>query len=253
MQNAEPSLVPEILVCSAWEPEQRVLRDFFGAQIESRPSDQELAILRGTTAPLGHDLNKPRDPRVSFCLLGTGSISAAATLGGFLGARVGHGEPLPRLAVFVGTAGAMRQAAPVPAPTLPFAATVSTVSWFDLGEATGQGYLPTSQRNETVLPSYPGTDPSPLPQGSCVSTWAITRSLPENTVRPGWLENLELYGFALTCQRFGIPWRAWLGVSNWTGTQAHQEWVEHHLTASALAQAAFYAAAFGGGSSSKPR
>lgn len=252
MHSAERSLWPEILICSAWEPEQRVLRDFFGAQMESRPSDQELAILRGTTAPLGHNLRRPEGTEISFCLLGTGSISAAATLGGYLGARVGRGASLPGLAVFVGTAGALPHAAPVPAPTLPFVATVSSVSWFDLAEATGQGYLPTSQRNETVLPSYPGTDPSPLPQGPCVSTWAITRSLPESTARPGWLENLELYGFALTCQRFGIPWRAWLGVSNWTGTQAHQEWVEHHLRASALAQAAFYAAAFGGGSSSKP-
>jgi hypothetical protein len=219
-----------ILVCSAWEPEQRVLRERLSGEL-------------------------------SFCLLGVGSFAAASCLSGRLAESRCRGHALPREVWFVGTAGLLLPSGGL-RRALPFAVRVASATWFDVLVAQRRSYLTSAQQEEQVLKSLdagsggPGLDdPNDVWTLPCRSTWGITLDPSEPTLHQGegcHLENLEIYGFAKVCKDHGVPWRAFVGVSNWVGEQAHTQWKEHHVAASEMAQALAYAAVFGGGSSSKP-
>jgi nucleoside phosphorylase len=42
------------------------------------------------------------------------------------------------------------------------------------------------------------------------------------------LENMELFGIARTAEKFSIEWSALLSVTNFVGSNAHQEWLLNH-------------------------
>jgi nucleoside phosphorylase len=49
------------------------------------------------------------------------------------------------------------------------------------------------------------------------------------------VEHLEAYGVAAACAARGIPFGAALGVANYVGARARDEWRTHHRTAAAAA------------------
>jgi hypothetical protein len=160
----------------------------------------------------------------------------------------------PQLICFVGTAGANQSCFGEPV-SLPFADCVSEVGWYDPAVAAGSSYVPGVMQPGAILSGGGFGDfqsnARDIASGhSCVSCYGISTRPNEFANYNGWYENLELYGVARAAARFGISWRAFLGVSNWIGASAHQEWQRYHESASACAQRLCYAALLGGGSSS---
>lgn len=46
------------------------------------------------------------------------------------------------------------------------------------------------------------------------------------------VENMELYGVAKVANMNNIPWSAYLGITNYTNANAHQDWLEHNVRVS---------------------
>ncbi len=72
-----------------------------------------------------------------------------------------------------------------------------------------------------------------LKSAKVVTTLSITiddecaRMMGENT---GYhVENLELYGIALLCSSFKVPWSAILGLTNSVGSKGREQWLQNHF------------------------
>jgi nucleoside phosphorylase len=49
------------------------------------------------------------------------------------------------------------------------------------------------------------------------------------------VEHLEAYGVAAACAARGVPFAAALGVANYVGARAREEWRAHHRTSASAA------------------
>jgi hypothetical protein len=223
----------KVLICSAWEPEQAGLRDRIADHIsQGRLSDARLEL--------------------DFMLCGVGVFAALESVMTYLAAK--NVQSLPQLICFVGTAGA-NQSCFSEKVELPFADCVREVVWYDAAVASGKSYIPGVMQQGAALTGgrfgdFHSNTSEFASEHLCVSCYGISTRPNDFGNYNGRYENLELYGVARAAARFGISWRAFLGISNWIGASAHQEWREYHEPASACAQRLCYAALFGGGSSS---
>lgn len=223
----------KVLVCSAWDPEQTVLRE---RVIESSSGEQvnEISL----------------EPEFLIC--GVGVFAALESVTRHLAGK--SMDLLPDLICFVGTAGAERSCF-AETVQLPFGDCVTEVLWHDHALAAGEGYVPGVMQREAALGGGNlrgkafGFE-ALVSDKKCVSCYGISTQRNDFFKSECCYENLELYGVARAAARFGIAWCAFLGISNWIGTMAHQEWQTNHEAASACAQRLCYAALFGGGSSS---
>ena len=222
-----------VLICSAWEPEQAGLRDMIAD-------------------PIAQELISDSQLELDFMLCGVGVFAALESVIVYLAGK--NLQLLPQLICFVGTAGANQSCFGEPV-SLPFADCVSEVGWYDPAVAAGKSYIPGVMQQGTILRGgkfgdFQSNTRDVASAHSCVSCYGISTRPTEFASYSGWYENLELYGVARAAAQFGISWRAFLGISNWIGASAHQEWHTYHESASACAQRLCYAALLGGGSSS---
>lgn len=241
----EPEASSRILILSAWEPEQRLLRNVLhGASAGSASPLGELESARAATwrekygvselSQLGRD--------VAFACLGVGVFQALEFLCDWLRDGPAVSKNPPTLC-FTGTGGVVGKRF-----INPFAARVSAVCWYDPRVLTGHAYLPPQMEREWVFWSEVGADEGTVSL-TCLGTFGITRSTAAQDAaltalkeRLGldqaadFAENLELYAVARAAARYGLKWRAHLGVSNETGPLAHAQWKSHHIPASCLAQ-----------------
>lgn len=68
----------------------------------------------------------------------------------------------------------------------------------------------------------------------CMCSLEITKSkelsetIAEHYKNHNLVENMELYGVAKVCSDYQIPWNAFLGITNLTHENAHQQWQANH-------------------------
>lgn len=229
--NSQP-----IWICSAWEPEQRVLRSLWDERMipaldeleqDARERCLRLASPEAITPP-------------EFIILGVGAFSALESM-----TREFLHRQAPKTVFFVATAGAtqgaVRDLGDVFCPT--------QVMWEDWSVESGQTYLPAVMSRELRYDLVPSKDATLQAHKLCRSAFGITQILPSEDAA-GIAENLELYSCVRACSQRSIAVAAYLGISNWIGPNAHDEWRAFGLAASCAAQIELYAA-LGGGSSSK--
>ncbi len=230
---------PLCVVCSAWLPEQRVLRSLAaGKRSESADelSEVELCCRRVClesleSAGVGAELFQQE---VAFLLLGVGVFSAllktqsvARRISRLGGCSQFH---------FVGTAGEALEGE----FEKPRAVTVSEARWVDFDVLERNSYVP-----ELMLPelrqvaAVPSSGMDSLEGQPCTSALGISR-VERSCYTPGIdLENLEIYGLARACSESGFLWQASVGVSNKIGPKSHAEWKRFHSAASCEAQLLF--------------
>ena len=150
--------------------------------------------------------------------MGIGAVAAAVGTAGLL-SRVA-----PARVLFVGTCGAYDDRLAI--GDLLSAAFVLATS---LEEASGAAYRPGAEVSRWT----PGFR-LPLPEHGVAVTPAITRTAAGAAAlgRVAAVENLELSGVFAACASAGIPVAAALAVANRVGPRAHEEWREHHASAS---------------------
>ncbi len=136
----------------------------------------------------------------------------------------------PAAVVLVGTCGAYRSAG--------FAiGDVVVARWLklvDLGSLVGQTELlePLSVAIEAHVPMSEGLSAEGARAGSVATTLAITvddsaaARIASGTRAD--VEHLEAYGVAVACAARGIPFASVLGVANFVGARAREEWRMHH-------------------------
>ncbi len=194
------------LIVSAWLPEQSYLREQGSLQ---------------------------RD--CTFLLTGVGPLKACLQVA----RAIEKGRKEQRLVTrvsFVGTAGAYDT---VRFPLLS-AHRVAVAVFTDAAAASGLSYFPAEAS------PHGRTSVSPLSQAAepglvCVCPPSVTRdaTFATSLARLGSFENLELAGIAEACAEDGVPWEAYLGVSNAVGPSSHEEWKASHAEASLAAQRLF--------------
>ena len=238
-----------ILVCSAWLPEQRCLRAVFeaGFPLGNRlndlfPAELKLKEKLENAQQTGHIIM----PRLEFLLLGIGAFHALEELVVYL-ERV---KVRPDLVCFLGTAGQV-----VPSTDVfehPFAVQVNKVQYFDVALHSGSSFVPDqieatfsleSSTPEELRFSHLGQVPEWCTKGAkwvCATTLGITKEAPALYDQTAHFENLELYGLARACARFQMPWTSYLGISNKIGHAAHEEWKRFHIEASCISQHLFF-------------
>ena len=232
----------EILICSAWLPEQRVLKHVCedgNGRVGVDWAQEEI----GCAAAL-QPFIQDEFARISFRFLicGMGAFKAQETLLMHLAGL----EKKPDLVCFVGTAGLVGNCAEE--FKQPFSVTVNKVRWLDFALLQGHAYAPPGLDKSYVVESpvsfyLNGTSgretvPEFLQERNlvCASTAGITLRAPHGYDSQADLENLELFGVARACEHFKLPWLGYLGVSNSIGQNAHEQWRQHHIHASCLAQ-----------------
>jgi hypothetical protein len=265
MRDAETRL----LILSAWNPEQRLLRRLLGhpeSHGELTFSPFELAQEACLRTRYGEEPLRRLGQMVDFCCIGVGVFQSLEFLCSHLlhwQKQNGSGPAL----CFTGTAGLVGRSF-----AEPFACRVKAVYWYDRTHSRGQSYVPPQMEQELFFTSdsthdqkvtealprcaaTPGQDSttpveeSDTHQFVCLGTFGITRDASDDlqmcehlierfrlSDSVTFVENLELYAVARAANRFGLSWQAELGISNETGPCAHQQWTSHHLVASCLAQ-----------------
>lgn len=204
-------------------------------------SDLDVMVLAAHPSELAHFVTSVGGdaPRIG---IGACTIRMGAVGVGIAASAAGAIEQLlterPRAVVLVGTCGAYPGSGRAIADVLVARGTrlVSTAA------ARGHGYMP-----EPMLARFEASleiaralgEAASAPPVEVATTLAITsdeelaRTL---AARTGCVaEHLETYGVALACERLGVRWGAVLGVANQVGPRAHEEWLSHHVRASARA------------------
>lgn len=233
------------LIVSAWEPEQRVLRQVLHGPSEGTPSplsEPESVHEMAWRERFGRAELERLGRQVVFGCLGVGVFQALEFLCGWLKAGAAEGKTQPLLC-FTGTGGIVGKKF-----TQPFAELVKAVFWYDPRVVTQHAYVPPQMEREMVFRSEVDEDDD-LPKLTCLGTFGITCNSSDQAAAVGalreklalspsedFVENLELYAVARAAARFGLKWRAQIGVSNETGPLAHEQWKSHHIQASCLAQ-----------------
>lgn len=180
----------------------------------------------------------PKDA-VSFLLTGVGPLRACAQMLTALQNALQAGRPFSHVS-FVGTAGVYDLAR---FPLLS-AHQVSRAVFTDGAAALGLSYFPAEPSpsgRSFVSPFHLSGE-----EWTCVCPPSITRDarLATALASLGEFENLELAGVAEACAQKGVPWDAFLGVSNAVGPSAHDEWKASHEASSVAAQKLFLRVAF---------
>jgi nucleoside phosphorylase len=94
-----------------------------------------------------------------------------------------------------------------------------------------------------VTDAHPATHQALLRAGARVADVATTLAITVDDAAAALIarastahvEHLEAYGVAAACAARGIPFGAALGVANYVGARAREEWRAHHRTAAAAA------------------
>lgn len=250
-----------LLVCSAWLPEQKIMRALFETTLNF--DHASLTDIEKSVVEKWHkaaSLAIESGLQVDFLLCGVGVFQALENLCLYLQNRSFD------MVIFTGTAGMNPlfsvdlKVDPSKSEFEPFASLVHRVVWYDEAIAAGSAYVPAPMKEELEIVSE--FDSRALVQSGdlratdlrtteeegqifppltleCACTTGITSVLSScgerENLRPA-LENLELYGVARACKKYELPWFASLGVSNMLGEQAHMQWKKNHVLASARAQ-----------------
>jgi uncharacterized protein YlzI (FlbEa/FlbD family) len=184
-----------LLICSAWE--------------------EEVRALNGQQSTVNGEHIKT---------LGIGYLEAALKLNNIL-----RDANYSRI-IFLGTAGAYSN-------ELQIGDIVNVASVALLNPLTieGKGYVP---REYNLYESSRVNGQGSTVNANCLSSLEITtnevisKTIIENspfTVHQLPLtENLELYGVAKVASEHNIPWSAFLGITNYTNVNAHQDWKANH-------------------------
>jgi hypothetical protein len=223
--NTKPFLGINILVVSAWPPEQQWLAENIGSHSSA----------------------------VSFFSAGVGSLQAALNLSDFLKAQSVAGKSF-QLIIFLATAGVYQgsHSKNLKSGVLfePFVCFSQAVSWLDALVETGASFVPPQIKIEFQRLLHPLNlsrlnvyEPEQLKK--CFSCYAIhsqdsliLKLLEEEKISCGDLENLEFFGVATVAQRLKIPSLGIFGVSNIVGSCAHSQWKCFHKISSDMAGAA---------------
>ncbi len=163
-----------------------------------------------------------------------GDLPGAAVGIGLCDAMLGTTELIrarrPTSLVFVGTAGAL------PGSGVRIGDVVCTreVRLGDAALALGLGYSP---RHPGALA---GRAWGGVTQVVVITNLAITTdpALAARYAEAAQVEHMEAYGFALACERAGVPWSCLLGITNEVGPHAHAQWLENRARCEAAARAA---------------
>ncbi len=180
-----------LLVCSAWEEEVKAIKASNLAE-------------------------------VSIKTLGIGYLEAALQLNKML-----QDKPYSRI-IFLGTAGAYSKELPIGEIV-----SVSQISLLNLGEVLGHSYIPKKYSSyKSSLHIHSATQPLTT---NCLSSLEITKSsdfskkiIEYYKLQTALVENMELYGVAKVATEHNIPWSAFLGITNYTNENAHQDWKANH-------------------------
>lgn len=189
----------DILIVSAWLPEQEWLRH----QVMSSKISKSF----------------------TFCLTGIGSVKASTNVTKALLENKNKFDAV----IFCGTAGYYC--------TKTFAigdiACIHRVGEDDIGRLLNKSYVPNT---EVLVCENKVFDF--ISERVCVSTPSITTDIASalgfSTKYD--FENLEFYGVATAAQAQKIPWVGCFGLSNSIGPQSHKEWQNNHIQVSQKAQ-----------------
>ncbi len=187
----------KILLVSAWEPEQHTLK-------------QTLQNCEN----------------IHFLLTGIGSLRATQRV------TLALAQKKFDLVLFCGTAGAYNSAADL---SKVFAC--QKTLWSDGAVLLGKSYIPPHQNlTETLECTEDFAFKIPHAFALCLPSITTDENLAAECARHADLEHLELFGVALACQEFKIPWSGILGVANIVHKNAHIQWKQNHVNASESAQ-----------------
>jgi futalosine hydrolase len=188
--------------------------------------DPELAALRAAPARLGSHA-------VATRAVGVGMPAAAA------GAATAIGELAPRFVVLVGTCGAYR-ASGLALGDVVVADRVCVADGFALeGRAEFPAPMVTSLPSDARLRAE--LDAGGARSVHVATTLGITvDDASAARIAQGsqaQVEHLEAFGVAQACAARGVPFAAALGVANFVGSGAREEWrSNHHAAAAAVAR-----------------
>jgi nucleoside phosphorylase len=159
-------------------------------------------------------------------------LSAAAAGTAF---RVGHFHP--RAVVLVGTCGVY----PSAGPGIGDVVAARKIHLVSIAVAEGRGILPAPMT--TLLEAHAGLSAAvagAYVRGADVATTlavtsddALARQIAG--AAQCHVEHLEAFSVAEACALRGVPFAAFLGVSNVVGAAAHEQWVVHHRPAGVAA------------------
>lgn len=190
----------KILIVSAWEPEQSIL-------------NQKLK----------------NNQNISFLLTGIGSLRATQRV------TLALAQKKFDFVLFCGTAGAYNSKTEL---SKVFAC--QKVMWSDGAVLLGKSYIPPHQNlTETLECTEDFAFKILHASALCLPSITTDENLATECARHADLEHLELFGVALTCQEFKIPWSGILGVANIVHKNAHIQWKQNHVKASEMAQQEF--------------
>lgn len=135
-----------------------------------------------------------------------------------------------REVIFLGTAGSS-------SATHAKVGDIVEATHFQLSDASalrGTGYVPERMGSQISVSDETSQ------QHLCLSPLSITRcDALADTMHSHYghfVENLECFSIAYVCKERGIPFRAFLGITNIVGAESHKEWLEHNARVSALVQ-----------------
>lgn len=179
-----------LLVCSAWEEEIKAIKASNVAE-------------------------------VSIKTLGIGYLEAALQLNKILQAK--HYSRI----MFLGTAGAYSQELAISEIV-----NVSSVALLKSLTIQEQAYIP---QEYDLYESARVVGEGLIKNADCLSSLEITKSsglskkiIEHYKPKIPLVENMELYGVAKVASEHGIPWSAFLGITNYTNANAHEEWKTNH-------------------------
>ncbi len=212
----------KILVVSAWLPEQRVAR--------SLVTNTDLrAAMFAVPLPVSDREHTNRETLafgarqdVDFITTGIGATRAAMIVTEALAKNTYH------YVIFCGTAGYYPSRNLVPGQVVKCTQTIFS----DVGVVLAKSYVPHPQM--LASPLHNDFQASPL----CITTPSITCAEHEAELlgKLGQIENLEFYGMALAAAQYQVPWFGFFGLSNEVGAHSHEQWKQHHISASLAAQ-----------------
>lgn len=230
-------------IVSAWWPEQRVLAEHMSREDPARTSTfsfESLMTLSGFKGSL-RDVDattEKTDPilrivgSTAFLCTGIGTPQTSISLSTAL-VLAQRWRACSDAIYFVATAGSYSKNTPINTAHL-----VKSALWGDGDLAQGRAYLPTVKKFDSKIATRISECVEQKEAMRVLSTPGITldTELARVLGDSADLENLEIFGVAQVAHAFGIPWAACLGVSNQVGPLAHEEWKQHHASASLAAQ-----------------
>jgi nucleoside phosphorylase len=158
--------------------------------------------------------------------LGIGFLEASISL-----TRLLNQNPQIKEIVFLGTAGTYKKNLMIGEIL-----SIKSTSLLNLGSLLDFSYTPIKNNFIEANSIKPG-----LKTAHCLSSMEITKKEIDLNIEENYiLENMELYGVAKTAEIFSIPWSSLLGVTNYIGPNAHEEWVSCHESISQKLCQEFY-------------